>query len=250
MLEVRNPDAPDGKPIWLLVEREEAFQHDDHDDSLYEATVRLYWELVGPRRRVAGNWFFEGSYSRGFRGGPSVSIATSAVFLDPVELRGLRVGTYLMNEIVLWAKQWSGATVQSIQLVAGQAGEENKERRNRFYERFGLVFDYRDPDRREGRSRPMPVENLVPVETWKANVREWDVRDYFASALSENERLQYKLEQRCRSVENLSAEIKNAEAKPVRWALRRVWWRVAPNLFLGALLLAFGMAGWSAFTGG
>lgn len=249
MLEVRDRDTPDGRPIaWVLVEREEAYRRGDRDGSIYEASIRIYWETIGPRhsRRVLGNWFFGGSYSRGFGGDPSVSLVLGSVFLDPAELRGQRIGTYLMNEIVMWAKQWPDATVRPIGLAAGQAQEDNKDRRNRFYERFGLVFDYQDPEHREGRSRPMLAETLTPVETWKANLREWDVRDYLAEVLYEDERLRHELLRRQRAIENLSSEIKNAEERPVRWALRRVWWRVAPLLVQAGILLVVGAAAWSA----
>ncbi|PKM46988.1 MAG: hypothetical protein CVV05_00800 [Gammaproteobacteria bacterium HGW-Gammaproteobacteria-1] len=253
MLEVRNQSESEGKPIaWLLVEREETYRRDDRDESISGATIRFHWEVIGLKhsRRTAGNGSFRGSYSRGFSGGPAVSVAPAAVFLDPAELRGQRIGTYLMNEVVVWAKQWPGATVQPIQLLSRQAHEDNKERRNRFYEQFGLVFDYRDPEHREGRSRPILAEALTPVETWKANLREWDARDCLVDILNENEWLQYELVQRRRAVESLSAKLRGIEENPVRWALRRVWWRVAPSLFLVAVLLAIGAAGWSAVTGG
>lgn len=249
VLEIRDRDKPDTPPIaWLLVEREETYRYDERDKTIYEASIRLYWETIERKhsRRMQGNQFFGGSYSRGFGGEPSVSLVSGAVFFDPAELRGQRIGTYLMNEIVTWAKQWPNATVQSVELLAGQAQEDNKDRRNRFYERFGLVFDYRDPEHREGVSKPMPAEALTPVETWRANLKELDVRDYLADVLYENERLRHEISLRMRANESLSDEISNAEKRPLRWAFRRVWWRTRPLLVQIAILIVIGAAAWSA----
>lgn len=41
-----------------------------------------------------------------------MSLVGGELFLDPDELRGQRIGTYLMNEIVTWAQQWPEAPVR------------------------------------------------------------------------------------------------------------------------------------------
>ncbi len=167
VLEVRDRLKPDGEPIArLFVQRQENYRRDDRDGQMYEASIRLSYQTIEPkhslRSRISGS--FEGSYSRGFREGEaSVSLIGGALFLDPAELRGQRIGTYLMNEIVVWAQQWPEAKVRPIKLLSGQAEEENRDRRNRFYERFGLVFAYSDPEHREGVSKSMPVKKLTPV---------------------------------------------------------------------------------------
>ncbi|MBN0147646.1 hypothetical protein JTL51_32530, partial [Pseudomonas aeruginosa] len=125
------------------------------------------------------------SYSRHFNSVSltSPSMSKGAVFLDLPGLDGQRIGTYLMNEIVQWVQQWPEANVNGIELLAGQAHGDNKARRNWFYEQFGLVFDYTDPEHREGRSRPMLAGALVKVETWRQNITEHRMLDYLAAVL-------------------------------------------------------------------
>lgn len=252
VLEVRARDQPDGSPIaWLLIERQEVIRRDERDGSIYEASIRISYERVEPKHgyRVPGKGYFSGGYSRGFSGDPSVSLTSEttskgAVFLDPQDLQGHRVGTYLMNEIVTWVRQWPEATVRSVELLEGQAHGENKARRNRFYEQFGLVFDYRDPDHREGSSLPMYASALTPVETWKANIRERDVREFIGEVIYDHDRMRLELTQRERAVGSLLSDIKRAEARPMRWALQRLWWRYSQTVFVSLLLSGLAALAW------
>jgi len=248
MLEVRDRDKPDGEPIArLFVHREETYRRDDRDGQMYEASIRLSYQTIEAkhslRSRVSGS--FDGSYSRGFRDGEaSVSLVKGALFFDPDELRGHRIGTYLMNEIVTWAKQWPDAKVNSISLLSGQGHDDNRTRRNRFYESFGLRFTYSDPEQREGVSLPMSVQELTPVTSWEANIRERDPREYLAELLYERERMVIEAQQRTTAIKNLSATLDDARNRPVRWAVRRLWWRLQPILVQSALLLAVVAAIW------
>jgi GNAT superfamily N-acetyltransferase len=162
-------DTEDGPIAWLFVERQETYRLDERDSSIYEASITLSYEVIGPRNLndEFGRGSFGGRYSRSYDGSATVSLIAGAVFLDPPKLRGQRVGTYLMSEIVAWAKQWPDAVVLPIELVEGQAQGENKDRRNRFYERYGLVFEYCDETRQEGISKPTPISSLTLVESWK-----------------------------------------------------------------------------------
>ncbi|WP_418647385.1 GNAT family N-acetyltransferase [Thauera butanivorans] len=250
VLEVRDRLKPDGEPIArLFVQRQENYRRDDRDGQMYEASIRLSYQTIEPkhslRSRISGS--FEGSYSRGFREGEaSVSLIGGALFLDPAELRGQRIGTYLMNEIVVWAQQWPEAKVRPIKLLSGQAEEENRDRRNRFYERFGLVFAYSDPEHREGVSKSMPVKKLTPVTSWEVNIRERYPREYLAELLYERERMVMEASQRDTAIKNLSATLEDARNHPVRWAARRLWWRLQPILLQGAMLLAFAGLVWAS----
>ncbi len=252
VLEVRAREQPDGSPLaWLLIERQEVLRRDDRDGSIYEASIRISYERVESEHghRVAWKGYFSGGYSRGFIGDPSVSLTSEttskgAVFLDPQDLQGHRVGTYLMNEIVTWVRQWPEATVRSVELLEGQSHSENKARRNRFYEQFGLAFDYRDPEHREGSSRPMYASALTPVETWKTNIRERDVREFIGKVICDHERMKLELSQRERAVESLRSQIKQAEARPIRWALQRLWWRNAQMVFVSLLLSGLAALAW------
>lgn len=163
-------------------------------------------------------------------------MSKGAVFLDLPGLDGQRIGTYLMNEIVQWVQQWSEATVNSIELLAGQAHGDNKARRDWFYEQFGLVFDYTDPEHREGRSRPMLAGALVKVETWKQNITEHRMLDYLAAVLYAEERATSELQARDRACAQLIVEQRRAEARPVRWALRRLYIHYASTVLAGLVL--------------
>lgn len=252
LLEVRARDQLDGSPIaWLLIERQEVFQCDKQDGSIYEASIRISYERIEPKHGhwMPGKGFFSGGYSRGFSGPSSVSLTSEttskgAVFLDPQDLRGHRVGTYLMNEIVTWVRQWPDATVCSVELLEGQSHGENKARRNRFYEQFGLVFDYRDPDHREGSSLPMYASALTPVETWKANIRERDVREFIGEVIYDHNCMRLELSERERVVGSLRSKIEQAEARPARWALQRLRWRYGQTVFVSLWLSGLAVLAW------
>lgn len=248
VLEIKDKDRPDDKALgWVLVEREETYRRDPRDGT-YEASIRLSYQRITAKfsHRDAGKGRFDGSYSRNFNSVSltSTSVSKGAVFLDLPGLDGQRIGTYLMNEIVLWVQQWPETTVNSIELLAGQAHGDNKARRNWFYEQFGLVFDYTDPEHREGRSRPMLAGALVKVETWKQNITEHRMLDYLATVLYAEERATSELQARDRACAQLIAERRRAEARPVRWVLRRLYIDYASIVLAGLVLTALVVMAW------
>ncbi|HBP6730950.1 TPA: hypothetical protein L6B36_28995 [Pseudomonas aeruginosa] len=241
VLEVKDKERPEAEALgWVLVEREETYRRDPRDGTIYEASIRLSYQRITAKfsHRDGGKGRFDGSYSRNFNSVSltSPSMSKGAVFLDLPGLDGQRIGTYLMNEIVQWVQQWPEATVNSIELLAGQAHGDNKARRNWFYEQFGLVFDYTDPEHREGRSRPMQAGALATVETWKQNIVEHRMLDYLAAVLYAEERATSELQARERACTQLIAEQKKAEARPLRWALRQLYYRYASTVFAGLVL--------------
>lgn len=248
VLEIKDKERPDDKALgWVLVEREETYRRDPRDGTIYEASIRLSYQRITAKfsHRDGGKGRFDGSYSRNFNSVSltSTSMSKGAVFLDLPGLDGQRIGTYLMNEIVQWVQQWPEATVNGIELLAGQGHGDNKARRNWFYEQFGLVFDYTDPEHREGRSRPMLAGALVKVETWKQNITEHRMLDYLAAVLYAEERATSELQARDRACAQLIAEQRRAEARPVRWALRRLYIHYASTVLAGLVLTALvGMA--------
>lgn len=220
--------------------------------SSLRSTLVFLFDIVAYQRitakfshRDGGKGRFDGSYSHNFNAVSltSTSMSKGAVFLDLPGLDGQRIGTYLMNEIVQWVQQWPEATVNGIELLAGRGHGDNKARRNWFYEQFGLVFDYTDPEHREGRSRPMLAGALVKVETWKQNITEHRMLDYLAAVLYAEERATSELQARDRACAQLIAEQRRAEARPVRWALRRLYIHYASTVLAGLVLTALvGMA--------
>jgi len=231
ILEIRKPDRSPPNPVaWLLVERQETIRFDERDNTVFEAAIELHFEEVKSvyerGRRTRGS--FRGSYRAIGCAGPWVSLTShsyghGAVFLDPSELRGHRVGTYLMNEIVIWAKQWPNATVNPIELLKDQAYDENRARRNRFYEQFGLTFDYLDNEGCAGLSRSISADLLTPVDTWKANLRILQVQDFVGELLQKRHELECNLKQRKTAMDGLISELDRASRRPIWWAARRLW---------------------------
>lgn len=256
VLEIRDKSNPDGSPIaWLFVEREEEYRCDERDGSVNEAAIKLRYRRLEPKRYNQELKYrsFLGGYRRGFNGHPAVSITSQllsrgAVFLDLPGLEGQRIGTYLMNEIVLWAMQWPEAEVCKVELFEGQADNINKDRRNRFWEQFGLQFNYRDLEKREGISKAMKAGSLTPVETWKENIRVLNVQDFINDIISENEKLNIELTNRNRAYMGLSEWNNNIEKYPIRWGLRRMWWRYQERLINLSFLILIILAFWTAIA--
>lgn len=237
VLEIKDKNQPDSLTLgWLLVEREETYKRDPRDNMIYEASIRLSYKRILPAnsQESNGKGWFAGSYSRSFNcvSLTSPSISRGAVFLDLPDLYGQRIGTYLMNEIVQWVQQWPDAMVNSIELDPGQAQEFNKARRNRFYEQFGLVFDYLDKEHKAGKSRLIEAGNLRQVETWMQNITELRLLNYLTKVLKDDERIRHDLKARDRACTQLIAEIRRAEKNPVKWAFQQIWWRYSHSIFV------------------
>lgn len=255
VLEIRDRDHPDGEPIaLLLVERQVTYRRDKPDGPVYEASIRLSYEQILPRhaRHAGGDKEFCGGYSAAHNrvSLSSTSALPSAVFLDPPELRGQRIGTYLMNEIVMWAQRWPDAIVNSVSLSSGQASnEDSKNNRNTFWEQFGLVFDYSDPEHKEGRSRPMPVKELTPTDEWTKNITERYVLDYLADVLYAERQATADLRQRTKILDERSADIRKAEDSPIRWALKILYYKYAGIMAGGTALSIVGSVLWWHYRG-
>jgi GNAT superfamily N-acetyltransferase len=242
VLEIRDKDRPQAEALgWLLVEREETYQRDSQG-TIDKASIRLSYQRILSRFSRWGDdkGQFHGGYLRYFDAVSLTStsaVSKGAVFLNLPGLYGQRIGTYLMNEIVHWARQWPEASVHCIELLAEQAHDDQKKaRRNGFYEQFGIVFDYADPERRAGRSRPMRAGALTPVETWRQNIVEHRMFDYLAEVLYAGERATSEWQLRERAFAEWIAEWKEAEARPVRWAWRQLYCRYAHKAFVGLVL--------------
>lgn len=151
----------------------------------------------------------------------SLNLMSGAVFLDPPYIQGHRVGTYLMNEIVAWAKQWPLARVNSIILNASQADKDNKLRRNRFYEQFNLTFEYTDDNREAGSSLTIPASELMTVTTWGENIREWPVHQFIGHLLLQRRQVELNQWSLRRAFDDLLAETRRAEKSPLWWGIKQ-----------------------------
>lgn len=249
VLEIRDKERVEDPALgWVVVEREETYVCDGDKGEICEASIRLSYRTITARRSSYeyGSGQFCGSYSRHFDAVSltSSSMAKGAVCLDLPEFKGQRIGTYLMNEIVQWVQQWPQAEVNSIELLRGQARGDNKARRNRFYEQFGLRFDYTDSGQREGFSRPMQVKGLTVVNAWEQNIREHRMFDYLGERMDALDSAELELGARKQANEYLKEELKKAESRPLRWALRRFYILHSGLMTAGLVLAVFAGVFW------
>jgi hypothetical protein len=128
--------------------------------------------------------------------------------------------------------------VNNIELLAAQARGRNTARRNRFYERFGFVFDYADSRHQAGMSRPLKVHDLKSMESWKENITEHRMFDFLARQQQSELRARAESATLSRSVRELALERKRAEAHPVWWAVMQVYEQRTNWVIAGVVLAA------------
>ncbi|MGF6722837.1 hypothetical protein P3T43_002188 [Paraburkholderia sp. GAS41] len=184
-LQVRPKEAPSKEPLAVLIvqlkERDPYAERGGSEDRELSLSYGVVVEGT-----YSGTYSKKGKFKASYHSGLRTASLTSHVLyqaalnLDLPGLEGNRIGTYLMNAVVLWVKRFPPDTaVNAITLLPGQATADNKERRNRFYEQFDIKFDYQLPERREtGKSLPMSVQDLKPVATWSENIVELDITEY------------------------------------------------------------------------
>ncbi|MBA1256884.1 MAG: hypothetical protein E7H60_15070 [Pseudomonas oryzihabitans] len=250
ILEVRDKERPDGEAIeWIVVERIESYEQHHGSAKVDTASIQLSYQRLSTGGSGHGDQGrFYGSYSRHWN---CVSLSASsagsrgAIFMDLSGMKGQRIGTYLLNEIVRWVKQWPEADVKRIELVSGQAGsDEARNRRNSFYERFGIAFDYTDAEHRAGFSRVMKAGELNQVESWRANIIEHRVDHYLASSHVRTSRLKLELADSERRRKKIADELNVAFRKPLRWALGILYARQSGLLGLSLMVLILASALW------
>jgi hypothetical protein len=101
----------------------------------------------------------------------STRLTNGSVMIRIECLKGIHIGTYLFYKIVNWAKiNAPGYRIIPISLSSVDAGEKNRDRRNSFYENFGLRFEYLTENGVEkacGRSlATMTTDDLIPYQNW------------------------------------------------------------------------------------
>lgn len=224
LLEVRKRTAPDQGLAWILVEIED--HRIDSKGVTHEATLRLKCQPVSPTYPHPYKSFeFTARYWKMFNivKLTGLDIGGGAVFVDPDELCGHRIGTYLMDYIVHWARQWPEATVEPIKLKADQGMGEAGLRRNRFYEQFGLRFDYTSSAKLAGKSVPMPAGELVESRAWEQNITVHELPTVLERQFAKAKQAEEELSDMKRREKIMAAELTSAYLKPLRWALRTHW---------------------------
>lgn len=101
----------------------------------------------------------------------TIRLTNGSVMIDQEELRGLHIGTYLFHKIVTWAKSFDpNYKIIPISLSVVDASDANKDRRNTFYENFGLVFNYRVENGKKEASghsiEMLTVKDLLTYQNW------------------------------------------------------------------------------------
>lgn len=159
-------------------------------------------------------------------------------------LIGYRIGTYLMTEIVSWAKQWPTAEVMQIKLSwedekPGAWDGMNVPRRNRFYEQFGIEFEPGESElQRTPYSKYMHASNLTTDDAdraWRLNIQEMNASDWLVEQQRQLEEQEGELAKLKRMAANRQAKIDRIEAHPYRYAAFRL---LTNPLALGCLAMA------------
>jgi GNAT superfamily N-acetyltransferase len=229
LLEVRSPDTRDRHlpgTTWIAVQRRERQTLNPESKELHTAQILIAFQSIewDMPRGSADHGEFCGYYDAdlGRLSLTASGLRPGGVYV-PEPLQGLRLGTYLMNEIVTWAQQWPSAIVEPIELSAGDGYIENKGRRNRLYEQFGIQFDYTDPDQKAGWSRSAPVHELRPVDTWKNNITEHSVIESLRRQMVQEKMLSSALEATQKANREISAYQNWASRHPFLAMAKCTW---------------------------
>ncbi|WP_225042290.1 hypothetical protein [Xanthomonas campestris] len=166
-------------------------------------------------------------------GGPVYKITGGTMRLEPT-WQGFHLGTWCQTLAVTWAKSQPVGGVSSITLVeidtikqssdGTENDEQKRERRNKFYLRYGIEFDWSTP-LVEGHSKPMMTSQLNDLPQPEGLV-ETELTRAIHNAQLEVERLTKDLEDARLSAQSSRQQL-NARDSWGRWA-----WR-----FLGPLLI-------------
>ncbi|CDG56168.1 conserved hypothetical protein [Halomonas sp. A3H3] len=250
VIEVRHPQHPDSPdPVaLLLIQRTEQQVGQDR-------RLTLKVRRIGEHPLFGCNQFsWSACYSPAGHGKPERIKLTDGqcspggnVIIGMHDLIGHRVGTYLMAEIVAWAKQWPTAEVMRIDLSwqdekEGRWGGNNKDRRDRFYEQFGIAFAPGTPGNSiTAKSKPMRAGELVTEEAeqaWRLNIRESSTVD----AIAEQQREIVKLAQECQSLEREAMRLREACQSTARRPVRQVLSRMAASPYAWGMVIVGAVA--------
>lgn len=249
VLEIRHPSTSKAEPVahWVLVEKSEVVERDPATGTVHRANLSIfYWELSGGTESGdVPNGDFSASYDASWN---LVSLTSGSlspggyVLIEPTRLRGAHLGTYLMNLVVGWAKQWPNADVREIRLLAGDAGDENRLRRNRFYEQFGIRFTFDDPSMTAGVSQPMSASNLTEVTAWEKSITEHNAVTYLRHSLNEARDLSIDNRFFQRELRAASSALTDAHRRPITWMFKRlILDNMGRTLMVGASAVVAGL---------
>lgn len=243
ILVVRPRLDPSGKTVKKLLIEPQEIRKLGVDGEVEEAHLCIRYRVIeaavsGEREQT---YEFPACYDRSCGEGGRICLTGSslfegAVFLEPDSLKGNRIGSFIMNEIVQWATSWPDAEINQVKLFAHQGHGNDKLRRNRFYEQFGIRFDYTDNTHAEGIARPMQARSLTPWPQLPDNLSVMRLEEF----LDEQEECLFKTQldagSQQRLIESFQSEITHAFDHPVWFATKTILAK-HPNSILGAIII-------------
>lgn len=233
VLRLASPEEGDKRLTWIYLSREETILNYP-DGSPSVIVFKLRYETFSPYALLR-NGEFAGKYTASSN---SVSMTNGWVFIDP-PLRGLRLGTYCLREIALWAQQWPTADIEAIKLSEVDAGDKNRERRNTLYEKLGIMIDFADPiARRSGRSMPMKASELTPREFIPKNIEEFSLLDFLKSSRREIEDATDALAGKENAARHWKEKVQAWEARPIRTAASLLLEKTSVQVAILAAIIA------------
>lgn len=251
VLIVRPRTDPGGEPVAkLLIEHKEKLVTGG-DGVIHEARLSVGYRLIGetPYGHRKQKHDFPACYVRRCGENGRICLTGSdpfggAVELEPNSLQGNRIGSFLMNQVVIWATRWPDADINPITLVAHQGKGENRLRRNRFYEQFGITFDYADNTHATGVGRPMRAGSLTPWATLPENLTVITLEDFLDGQESALSGTLLDLKAVKRRNRDLGAELIRAFDHPIWFASKVLWgthgtWIVSLVILLALILIFY-----------
>lgn len=236
MLEVyKNEISDENSPfLFLILEKKEI-------KSSFEIygldTLTITYRVLNIHESQASGWF-GASYDKNRNEFSIISddYSSGALFLDPKQIRGYKIGTYIMSQIIMWAKHnYPDAKLKTIFLFENQADPENKERRNRFYEQFGIEFNYENEEKKSGTSKgDILINQLNSVESWTKNIKEVTVPDYFINNLKNIDNQKQKILDLTRANEWLRQDNEYYWNENI---FQFIWRKLKPQIVYWALVL-------------
>ncbi len=122
---------------------------------------------------------------------PSVKLSNGDIRIEYDEHKNLGIGTIIFNYIITWAKQFENTRVERIKL--SDVDRDNKNRRNHFYEKFGIIFNYQDEKLTGGSIFELNTSDLRVADI-DGGLNKLEFINKYRYELSENDSLMSKLE--------------------------------------------------------
>lgn len=141
------------------------FEHTgDVAEGSYELTM-VYLEgglALETRTLVASFIASYQNFQNGNRG--HIDLGQGDTRIKVPELRGMGIGSFLMGLLIeVVQSKLPSLEVETIYLSIDDAREDDqRDHRNRFWEKLGYTFTYQDPERRSGQSNRMLSDKLIP----------------------------------------------------------------------------------------